>query len=152
MKTSPDAVRDLGRCFRGLADPTRLRIVHLLLAGEMCGCDVQYALRRSQSNVSRHLTYLKHAGLVQDRRCGYRVYYRLAPGAAVLPLIAALRGAFAADPTLRQDRVRLVTAVRQGACSISETEPPLPARRPGPRKIPRASHPAARVSRKARHA
>ena len=59
--------------FKGLADVSRLRILSLLLHGELCGCDIQYVLDASQSNVSRHLTYLKNSGLVLDRRSGYRV-------------------------------------------------------------------------------
>ena len=69
---------DLERLFKGLADKSRLRIINLLMHGELCGCDIQYVLRASQPNVSRHLTYLKHAGLVLDRRDGYRIFYRLA--------------------------------------------------------------------------
>src|SRR6266566_9322381 len=64
--------------FKGLADINRLRIINLLLRGELCGCDIQYVVGSSQSNVSRHLTYLKRSGLVVDRREGYRIYYRLA--------------------------------------------------------------------------
>ena len=63
--------------FKGLADPTRLRIMNLLLHGELCVCHIQRVLSASQPNVSRHLNYLKHSGLVLDRREGYRVYYRL---------------------------------------------------------------------------
>src|SRR6266852_3032382 len=63
--------------FKGLADVNRLRIINLLLRGELCGCDIQHVVGSSQSNVSRHLTYLKRSGLVADRREGYRIYYRL---------------------------------------------------------------------------
>ena len=63
--------------FKGLADINRLSIMNLLLTGELCGCDIQYVIGVTQSNVSRHLTYLKRSGLVADRRAGYRVYYRL---------------------------------------------------------------------------
>lgn len=64
--------------FKGLADRNRLRIIGLLMHGELCGCDIQYVLEISQPNVSRHLTYLKNSGLVNDRRAGYRVFYALA--------------------------------------------------------------------------
>ena len=67
----------IAQYFKGLADQTRLRMINLLLQGELCGCDVQLVLGLSQSNVSRHLTYLRRAGLVADRREGYRVFYRL---------------------------------------------------------------------------
>jgi ArsR family transcriptional regulator len=64
--------------FKGLADVTRLRVLNLLLHGELCGCDIRYVLEMSQPNVSRHLTYLKNCGLVSDRRDGPRIFYRLA--------------------------------------------------------------------------
>src|SRR5258708_16308830 len=65
---------------KGLGDLTRLRIINLLQAGELCGADIQLVLESPQSNVSRHLTYLKRCNLVLDRREGYRRYYRLAEG------------------------------------------------------------------------
>ena len=68
----------LEQYFKGLADVTRLRMLNLLLHGELCGCDIQYVLEMSQPNVSRHLTYLKNCGLVLDRRDGPRIFYRLA--------------------------------------------------------------------------
>jgi DNA-binding transcriptional ArsR family regulator len=68
----------LEQYFRGLADVTRLRMLNLLLHGELCGCDIQYVLEMSQPNVSRHLTYLKNCGLVLDRRDGPCIFYRLA--------------------------------------------------------------------------
>src|ERR1700756_4863118 len=71
------AAMTLDQCFKGLADQNRLRIVNLLFRDELCGCDIQYVLDLSQSNVSRHLNYLKRVGLVTDRRDGYRVFYRL---------------------------------------------------------------------------
>ena len=66
--------------FRTIADPSRARILHLLAVsdGELCVCDIQYVLDSPQPNVSRHLAYLKHSGLVLDRREGQRMYYRLA--------------------------------------------------------------------------
>jgi ArsR family transcriptional regulator len=61
-------VQELEGYFKALADVNRLRIVNLLFYGELCGCDIQVVLETSQPNASRHLTYLKHAGLVRDRR------------------------------------------------------------------------------------
>ncbi|MGC8793019.1 MAG: ArsR/SmtB family transcription factor [Bryobacteraceae bacterium] len=63
--------------FRGLADANRLRIVSLLLEGERCGCELQASLGLTQSNVSRHLNYLRSSGLVTDERRGQRIYYRI---------------------------------------------------------------------------
>ncbi len=116
---------EMGGYFRGLADTTRLRIVNLLFWGELCGCDIQLVLDTSQPNVSRHLVYLKHAGLVQDRREGYRVFYKLAePGTKTTrELFEFLRVAFKRDRKLRDDLRVLKEAVREGACTIQQTHP-----------------------------
>jgi ArsR family transcriptional regulator len=64
--------------FKALSDETRLRILALLTNGELCVCDLMAVLDLPQSTVSRHLAYLRHAGLVEDRRRGVWMYYRLA--------------------------------------------------------------------------
>lgn len=108
--------------FKGLADRTRLRILNLLLTRELCGCDIQYVLDANQSNVSRHLTYLKRAGLVTDRREGYRVFYRLTEDRdAGLPLLTDyLRTAFRNEKTFTKDLLKLREAIRDGECTVSE--------------------------------
>src|SRR5206468_1824721 len=68
----------LERTFRALADTTRLRIVGLLLTGEVCVCHIHESLRIPQPKASRHLAYLRKAGLVQARREGLWMHYRLA--------------------------------------------------------------------------
>ncbi len=65
--------------FRALADRTRLRLVNLLVRGTLCVCDLQRILGEPQSTVSRHLAYLKAAGLITDRRDGVRIFYSLTP-------------------------------------------------------------------------
>src|SRR5438477_9237429 len=64
--------------FKALADATRLRILGLLLTGEVCVCHIHESLGISQPKASRHLAYLRRAGIVQTRRQGLWVYYRLA--------------------------------------------------------------------------
>ena len=105
---------------KGLADINRLRILNLLMRGELCGCDIQYVLESSQPNVSRHLQYLKNSGLVLDRREGYRVYYRLAEPRTGLrkPLFEFLQLAFKGDEPFRSDAKRLKEAISQGACTL----------------------------------
>src|SRR5215207_4120809 len=70
-------VRPLTRVFRALGDETRVRIVALLVHGELCVCHVEEALGLSQPNCSRQLGILKSAGIVESRREGTWVYYRL---------------------------------------------------------------------------
>jgi len=111
--------------FKGLADINRLRIINLLLRGELCGCDIQYVVGASQSNVSRHLTYLKRSGLVSDRREGYRVYYQLIHDdrPEYRGLVAYLRIALR-DRLFLSDLKKLKQAIRHGACSVSELKLP----------------------------
>jgi ArsR family transcriptional regulator, arsenate/arsenite/antimonite-responsive transcriptional repressor len=70
-------VRPFSRLFKALADETRLRIVALLSHGELCVCHLEDALRLSQPKVSRHLAILRLTGVVDHRRAGSWVYYRL---------------------------------------------------------------------------
>jgi ArsR family transcriptional regulator len=117
-----DTHAELEGYFKGLADASRLRILNLLLYGELCGCDIQSVLEMTQSNVSRHLTYLKHAGLTVDRREGFRVFYRL-PNSAngeLKPLFEFLRTAFVSDPVLQNDLIRLKQAIQDGACQMQQ--------------------------------
>jgi ArsR family transcriptional regulator len=113
---------NLASYFKGLADENRLRILNLLFHGELCGCDMQHVLGASQSNVSRHLSYLKNAGLVSDRRAANRVYYRLVerhePG--MDGLFKFLEFSFGNNAVLRKDRKKLLSAIQHGDCSVSE--------------------------------
>ncbi len=108
--------------FKGLADLSRLRIINLLFTGELCGCDIQYVLGASQSNISRHLTYLKRSGLVADRRAGYRIYYRLVRDSKteLKSLMGYLRLALK-DGVFATDKKKLKQAIRNGACSVSDS-------------------------------
>src|SRR4051812_8472809 len=65
--------------FRAFSDRTRLRILNLLRGGELCVCDLIDVLGVPQAKVSRHLAYLRRAGLVQVRKAGLWSYYTLAP-------------------------------------------------------------------------
>ena len=66
------------RLFKALADETRLRILKLLEAREMCVCEVMVALGLTQPTASHHLGILENAGLVKDRKAGKWVFYRIA--------------------------------------------------------------------------
>lgn len=92
--------------FRAFADETRLRILNLLASNkELCVCDIQSILELSQPKVSRHLAYLRNAGLVGVRREGLWKHYSLvAPqGGFHRGLIGCLRGCFAEVDVLRKD-------------------------------------------------
>jgi ArsR family transcriptional regulator len=71
-------MRALADTFKALSDETRLRIMALLLDNEeLCVCDFVEALELTQSKASRHLRYLFNTGLVEDRRQGLWMHYRL---------------------------------------------------------------------------
>ena len=69
---------ELERLFQALGDATRLRILGLLLTGEVCVCDIHETLKIPQPKASRHLAYLRKSGLVNTRRQGLWIHYRLA--------------------------------------------------------------------------
>jgi ArsR family transcriptional regulator len=99
----------LADVFRALSDETRLRILALLRSGEVCVCHIHGGLRLPQSTVSRHLAYLRRSGLVEARRQGVWMHYRLAvPASPVVRevLDAALHAVSHADVTA-VDAVRL---------------------------------------------
>jgi len=72
--------RSLATTFKALSEETRLQILMLLFAREeLCVCDFVETLQMTQSKVSRHLRYLYNAGLVEDRRAGLWIHYRISP-------------------------------------------------------------------------
>src|SRR5487761_218764 len=100
--------------FRGLSDPTRLRIINLLLNDELCGCEIQRLLGMTQPLVSRHLVYLKRSGLVVDRRDGFRVFYRPAKGNRLRDLFNFLRRAFCEQEPFGSDGARMHAVLAEG--------------------------------------
>src|ERR1019366_8221379 len=68
----------LDQIFRALADPTRLRLLNLIADREICVCYFVEILAMSQPKISRHLAYLRRAGIVETRRQGRWMHYRLA--------------------------------------------------------------------------
>ena len=109
-----DRLKNLEQTFQALADQTRLRILALLATGDVCVCHIHESLGLPQPKVSRHLAYLRRAGLVVARKEGLWVHYRL----AVLP-----------DPVLRtvHDAVahalRDVDAVKRDAKHLAKRQP-----------------------------
>jgi len=65
------------KIFKALSNETRLKIVELLLEGEKCVCEIVPFTKRSQSNVSIHLAKLEDLGIVESRREGKSVYYKI---------------------------------------------------------------------------
>jgi ArsR family transcriptional regulator len=78
-----EALNSETRIFKALADFNRLKIVKLLKEGELCACELTIALSSSQSTVSHHLSVLKNAGLIKERKEGKWSYFRLSEGAVI---------------------------------------------------------------------
>lgn len=79
-------MRELLAITKALSDSNRLRILAMLQAGELCVCQIVEVLCLAPSTVSTHLSVLEHARLVESRKSGRWVYYRL-PDAPVEPII-----------------------------------------------------------------
>ena len=116
-------MRGLEDYFKGLSDVTRLLIMNLLLQVDLCVCDIQRIIDGSQSMVSRHLNYLKHSGLVLDRRDGLRVFYRLAKenNTDLKALHQFLRKVLKGKSVLEDDLKELKDAMARGACAKPTT-------------------------------
>src|ERR1700688_1765448 len=108
-KAKPFAVDLL---FRALSDPTRLRLLNLIADREICVCYFVEILGISQPKASRHLAYLRKAGIVASRRDGRWMHYRLAmpqdDGAA--GILRETLNHFRARPEMRRDIAKLSSA------------------------------------------
>ncbi|MDQ6986204.1 MAG: metalloregulator ArsR/SmtB family transcription factor [Mariprofundaceae bacterium] len=94
--------------FKGLSDPVRLRIAHLLVQkGELCVCHITDALSLPQSTVSRHLNTLKYCGLVVAERRGKWVYYYLTGADDVATIVQLIKNSSTTDEQLQQDLAKL---------------------------------------------
>ena len=98
--------------FRALADPTRLRLLNLIADREICVCYLVEILKTSQPKISRHLAYLRAAGLVAARNEGKWVHYRLVEptDAAAADILRATVRRMRERPQMRQDEARLGAA------------------------------------------
>jgi transcriptional regulator, ArsR family len=70
-------MKKIANIFKALSDDTRLRVIKLLQERELCVCELMQVLNMSQPRISRHMSVLKNAGLVDDRREGKWVHYSL---------------------------------------------------------------------------
>ena len=77
MIASDELLQRIAEVLKAMADPTRLKILHSLQQGERCVSDILEIVGGSQANVSKHLSVLKRAGLVESRRDGLNVFYEI---------------------------------------------------------------------------
>ena len=104
--------------FRAFSDRIRLRILHLLLAGELCVCDLVDILKVPQPTASRHLAYLRRAGLVTAEKRGLWMYYSLVPAKTAFhkKLVGCLAACFEEVAEIRQDKARQAKLKASGRC------------------------------------
>ena len=116
--------------FAALADPTRLRLLNLIGGREVCVCYFVEILRQGQPKISRHLAYLRRAGLVTARREGKWMHYRMVPQAdeAAASILAAALAALKNDRQMEADRAKLDRA----CCAPQKLVMPEGAPRPAP--------------------
>ena len=108
IRISAPAVADVDALFKGFADPSRIRILNVLAAGELCVCDIVEIVGIPQPAVSRHLAYLRRAELVEVTRESKFAYYRLAKPTHPVHanLLACVRSCFKGIRLLDRERVR----------------------------------------------
>lgn len=114
--------------FAALADATRLRLLNLMAGREVCVCYFVEILGQSQPKISRHLAYLRRAGVVRARREGKWMHYsivRPANRAAAAILDVAL-ASFAGDKQMAMDRERLERACCSGEKLVALSRAPRP--------------------------
>jgi len=120
----------LAHLFRALADPTRLRLINLMADQELCVCYFTEVIGAPQPKISRHLAYLRRAGIVGARREGKWMHYRLTlpqePHAAAImeTALEALRQ----DKHMQHDRVRLNRACCGSNSLVQLLGAPIPAK------------------------
>jgi ArsR family transcriptional regulator, arsenate/arsenite/antimonite-responsive transcriptional repressor len=107
--------------FRAFSDRTRLRILCLLRRMEFCVGDIVEILQAPQPKISRHLAYLRKAGLVTVRKSGLWSYYSLAPGQAAFhkKLLSCLSNCFSEVPQIQADLARAAEIKNLGGCCPS---------------------------------
>jgi ArsR family transcriptional regulator, arsenate/arsenite/antimonite-responsive transcriptional repressor len=109
-------MKDIVRIFKTLSDPTRLRIMMLLLQRELCVCELMFVLKQEQSRVSHHLRILRDSGLVEDVREGKWIIYKI-PGKvrrSLEPLFEeVLKEKWKRSKELDRDSGRLAVCLRE---------------------------------------
>ena len=111
------SMKKIANIFKALSDDTRLRMIKLLHERELCVCELMQVLDMSQPRISRHMSVLKNAGLVEDRREGKWVHYSLrkeTQGKEIKILLDAMVVMANDDAIIKADKNKLKKAVRLG--------------------------------------
>ena len=115
-------MKKVAEIFKALSDPTRLRIIMLLLENDLCVCELMYILKTEQSRISHQLRFLKYASLVEDRRDGrWIIYSILKEKRKLLELILkeALAKEFKSRQEIKQDLKNLQLCLKKYMRKVS---------------------------------
>ena len=115
--------------FKALADQTRLRLINLIGDDEVCVCFFVEVLKINQPKISRHLAYLRRAGVVSARREGKWIHYRLVepPDPHAANIFREVRAALPSDPAMKSDRARLEKICCAPQLPVQLQRAPIPA-------------------------
>jgi ArsR family transcriptional regulator len=119
---------EIENLFSALADRTRLRLLSLMADGEVCVCFFVEILQQSQPKISRHLAYLRNAGVVAARRDGKWIHYRIIepPDEHAARIFQEVRTWLAEDPEMKGDRERLEKVCCGVQVPVALQRAPLP--------------------------
>ena len=119
---------NLVRLYAALADPTRLRLLNLMAGREVCVCYFVEILKLSQPKISRHLAYLRSAGIVSARREGKWMHYRieLPEDQAARSILDAVLASFAENGEMQRDLSRLSRACCEPQRLVALQDAPVP--------------------------
>jgi ArsR family transcriptional regulator len=114
--------------FAALADRTRLRLLNLIAGREVCVCYLVEIMRQGQPKISRHLAYLRKAGVVAARREGKWMHYRIErpENGAVNSILDAVFESFKSDREMQSDLSRLSRACCEPGRFVSLLGAPIP--------------------------
>lgn len=119
---------DLVKLFAALADPTRLRLLNLMVGREVCVCYFVEILKQGQPKISRHLAYLRNAGIVSARREGKWMHYSIErpDDAAANSVLDSVLASFRENKDMLADLMRLQRACCEPQPFVSLQGAPLP--------------------------
>lgn len=124
-----DKTYNIELLFKALADRTRLRLINLIGGDEICVCFFVEVLNANQPKISRHLAYLRKAGVVSSRREGKWMHYRVVdpPDAHAAKIFQEVRSSLENDPAMQRDRTRLTRICCAQQLPIQLQKAPRPA-------------------------
>jgi ArsR family transcriptional regulator len=119
---------NIERFFQALGDNTRLRLLNLMGEQEICVCYFVEILEQGQPKISRHLAYLRRAGIVEARRDGKWMHYRIVmpPNAGAAQMLRQTLAWLQEDRAMQADRIRLSKACCSPAKFVALQGAPIP--------------------------